>query len=88
MNMTRHAVVRADQRAIPLDVVSIIYSYGTPSHSRGALRLRLDRGALELAHDDLPERVTRNLTRYCGTYLVTDGPAVITVARPTRRHRN
>ena len=53
MNYSLHASDRAAQRKIPPSVISAIYSYGRPYHSRGAIGLNLDRSALVLACDDL-----------------------------------
>ena len=88
VNMTKHAIERSLRRGIPMDVVSAIYSYGTPTHSRGALALRLDRKAIELAQDDLPANIGRKLSRYRGAYIIADTATAITVARSLRRYRN
>ena len=92
MNMLRpvishHATERIIERAIPLQVVAAICSYGSPSHHRGAVALRLDRQALDLARDDLPSARARELGRYRGAYVVEDDATIITVSRPTRRLR-
>jgi hypothetical protein len=86
--MTKHAIERSLERGIPMDVVSAIYSYGTPSHSRGALALRLDGKAIELAQDDLPTNIGRKLPRYRGAYIIADAATAITVAWTLHRYRN
>ena len=88
MELTQHAIDRATQRAVPWNVVSTIYAYGSPSFHRGALALRLDREALELARDDLPSADASELDRYRGLYIVVADITVLTVARPSRRRRN
>lgn len=88
MYITPHAMDRALHRAVPRSVVSAIHCYGTVSHHRGAIALRLDRHALELAQDDLPLGMGRDLRRYRDVYVVVAGATVVTVARSTRRRRN
>lgn len=85
--VSRHATERAMQRAIPAQVIAAIHSYGSPSHHRGAIALRLDRRALDLARDDLPAPQGRELGRYRGAYVVENDATIVTVARPTRRLR-
>lgn len=87
MFLTFHAEQRATQRAIPAKVISAIHAYGSPSYHRGALALRLDHEALELAEDDLPPRLGRDLRRYRGVFAIVSGATLITVVRPTRRRR-
>jgi hypothetical protein len=84
---TLHAGQRANHRGIPANVISAIYAYGLPSHHRGALALGLDREALDLAEDNLPLQLGRDLRRYGGVFAIVCDATVITVARPTRRHR-
>ncbi len=85
MHLTAHASARSLQRNLPLAAIAAAYDYGSISYHRGAIALRLDRRALELAGDDLPSPQSRALARYRGVFVVADGAQIITAARATRR---
>lgn len=85
MQLTAHARDRAAQRSIPTPVIEAIYAFGTDYASAGAIGLRLDRRALELAADELATEELARLRRFIGVYLISQGDRVITVARANRR---
>jgi hypothetical protein len=88
VHLSSHARTRMRQRSIPEPVVSVIYDYGQPYHSAGALGFRLDRATLELAEEHLPPTLAKRLARYRGAYIVVaEGEVVKTAAWPTRRRR-
>ena len=87
MHLSNHANHRHIQRNLPLHVISTIYAYGSPRHSKGAVSLTLDGRAIALAAED-NHRLSNDLTRYRGTYVVVgDGDRIVTVARRDRRFR-
>jgi hypothetical protein len=88
MQLTQHARQRAAQRLVPVAVIQAIYAYGESYSSRGCTGLRLSREALTLAADDLPPSEIERLRRFHGTYLITSGAKVLTVAHAQFRRFN
>ena len=87
MLLSHHADRRRITRRLPRHILSTIYAYGSPAHSRGAVSLTLDQTSIALAAEDDRRRRTE-LERYRGAYLIVgeDG-RVVTAARRTRRFR-
>ncbi len=87
MHLTRHADLRRIQRSLPVDVLSTIYTYGSASHSKGAMSMTLDGQSIALAAEG-DRRMRAILERYRGSYIVVgDGEKVVTTARRRRRVR-
>lgn len=87
MRVTRHSEQRRVQRNLPLEILELIDTYGTPCHSRGALSLTLDEISIELAAEgDHRRRI--EVERYRGAYIIVGrNNCVVTTARRTRRFR-
>ena len=89
--LTRHAQVRLQQRAIPPIVVELLTRLGTPVRSGGAETLIFDQAARkELRRHLGGERSLKLIEPYLDVYLViADGGPVITVGRRHKAlHRN
>ena len=87
MEMTRHAQARAQQRAIPAEILDLLLSFGTEMRHRGADVLCFDRASRWRLQSSVDAPTLRRLDgRRLDVYAVLgDGGRVITVAHRTRR---
>lgn len=78
---SRHASVRCDQRAIPLDAIKLICSFGQREYDhRGGIRYLMSREAMKRVYRLLGH--TQHIERLSGCYVVVaanDPDFVITV---------
>lgn len=87
MHLTRHAERRRIERSLPSRILRVIYDYGSPRPSRGAVSLTLDARAIDLAAEDNRRRRI-DLQRFRGAFIIVgEGERIATAARRTRRFR-
>ena len=86
--LSRHATVRAQQRALPLELLEIVLTYGSRSPAGGGAEIvRLTLGAIcELAAELNPAIWRRHFDRLASVYLIigSDG-TLVTVGHRIRR---
>lgn len=88
-SLTRHAVARSQQRAVPPLVMSLLLEYGSIMRHEGAEVVYLDKRAKRRLREAVGgNRSLAIVERWLNTYIVTgeDG-CVVTVARRTKRLR-
>lgn len=87
MELTRHAQARAQQRAIPAEILDLLLTFGTEMRHRGADVLCFDRASRRRLETDVDAATLRRLGgRRLDVYAVLgDGGRVITLAHRTRR---
>ncbi len=89
MSLTRHALIRMQQRGIRAEVVEDLLDFGRTTHDhRGAQIVFFDRAARRRLARERGDEVLRRLGKRLRAYLVvdTDGD-VLTVGHRTRRIR-
>jgi hypothetical protein len=87
LQMTIHASTRLQQRGIPRAVLPYLFAYGTRTHGgRGAHIVYFDRGGRQRIRVAAGQQEYKRLERALNVYaVVSQGGAVITVGRRTRR---
>lgn len=81
-NRTRHALTQMTRRAIPVDVLDLLESYGESAKSRdGGRKIAFGKQSLSLIRKDLGRRALRDLTKYRTVYAVKCNERIVTVAR-------
>jgi hypothetical protein len=81
LNLTRHAAMRQQQRAIPPLVIEWLLAYGVRERSFEATRVSFDRRARKELARDVGTRTVSLMSKYLNTALVVDSATdrVITV---------
>ena len=88
MNMTKHAEVRKQQRAIPPLILDWLEQYGARERdSKGVEIVFFDKKSRRALQRDLGKRVVGLLADLLDTYLVLEGETVITVGHRYKRIR-
>lgn len=89
MSLTRHALIRMQQRGIRADVVEDLLDFGRTTHDhRGAEIVFFDKAARQRMARERGEDALRHLGRRLHAYLVMSaGGDVLTVGHRTRRIR-
>ena len=88
--ITAHAQQRLQQRGIPLEIVDLVYEFGTRQWSDGALAYSVDGRAKRRMQKAIGKQLAVQVAEQAnGCYIVVsaDEPVVITVARQLRRNR-
>lgn len=87
LQMTIHASTRLQQRGIPPAVLPYLFAYGTRTHGgHGAHIVYFDRGGRQRIRVAAGRQEYKRLERALNVYaVVSQGGAVITVGRRTRR---
>ncbi len=70
--LTRHAVIRQQQRCIPPLIIDWLLSYGRRDHSFGAVKIRFDRRARKELARDVGDQVVSLMSKYLNAALVVD----------------
>lgn len=86
IELTHHARTRAQQRGIPTEIVSHLYSFGETRNSKGAQTMFLTRKALADAAAVLSKQEIQRLQRFQDAYLIVgDEQRIVTAARANRK---
>ena len=89
ISMTRHAVARAQHRAIPAAAIEMLLNFGSDRRCRGADSYYFDHAARQRAAAAVDSAVMRQCERFLNVYAVVgDDGALITVAWRNCRLRN
>ena len=87
LELTEHARIRMQQRAIPSTVLDLLDEYGSHYRCGRAERLMFDREAKSRLNRDLDGKL-RDIERYLNVFAVIgDNGHVVTVGRQCRRFR-
>ena len=84
---SHHAETRRQQRGIPQAVIDVVLAYGTVVDHGGSKRYVMDRKARLRAQRELDPKAYRRIVDRLDTYLVVDGPKIITAAKLSKRLR-
>lgn len=77
---TQHAEIRAQQRAIDMDVTSLIEHYGEDIPSvRGSVIRRIPSKTMKELRSELPKKQFKKLEKKNKAYMVIQGDKVITM---------
>lgn len=88
-NLTKHASIRCQQRAVPPVIVEWILDFGVVKHDHRGAEIRfLDKRARKRLGGTVGESVVNRLNEYLDAYVVTKGPMVITVGHRYKRFGN
>ena len=84
---SHHAETRRQQRGISQAVIDVVLAYGTVVYQGGSKRCVMDRKARLRAQRELDPKAYRRIVDRLDTYLVVDGPKIITTAKLSNRMR-
>lgn len=72
-NLTQHAQIRKQQRAIPSLVVDWLLSYGRRDASHGAIKVYFDKPARKQLSGEVGKQAVSHLSKYMNAAIVIDG---------------
>jgi hypothetical protein len=90
MNLTHHAAVRQQQRAIPAFIIELLEACGSERRCGCAEKLIFDKAAKKrLKHYLGGERGLRIIEPWLKVYaIIGDNGSIVTTAHASRRHRH
>lgn len=85
-NLTKHALIRCQQRAVPPVIVEWLLAFGSTTHDHHGAEIRFfDKEGRKRLARSVGEGVVKRLTDLLDVYLVTKDSVVLTVGRRIKR---